>query len=42
VLFGAGYVDKVTWWKVGHVVTYLTLTIYFVVGLVWWRVLGLW
>jgi DASS family divalent anion:Na+ symporter len=42
VLFGAGYVDKVTWWKVGHVVTYLTMSIYFVVGLAWWRVLGLW
>ena len=42
VLYGAGYVDKVTWWKVGHVVTYVTLSIYFVVGLAWWRVLGLW
>lgn len=42
VLYGAGYVDKVTWWKVGHIVTAVALTIYFVVGLTWWKMLGLW
>jgi DASS family divalent anion:Na+ symporter len=42
VLYGAGYVDKGTWWKVGHIVTYTTMTIYFVVGLSWWKVLSLW
>ena len=42
VLYGAGYVDQPTWWKIGHVVTAVALTIYFVVGLSWWKVLGLW
>ena len=42
VLFGAGYVDKVTWWKVGHIVVAVSMSIYFGVGLVWWKLLGLW
>lgn len=42
VLFGAGYVDQGTWWKIGHIVTVVSLTIYFVVGLPWWHILGLW
>lgn len=42
VLFGAGYVDQGTWWKIGHIVTAVGLTIYFIVGLSWWKVLGLW
>lgn len=42
VLFGAGYVDQGTWWKIGHIVTVVGLTIYFVVGLPWWKMLGLW
>lgn len=42
VLFGAGYVDQGTWWKIGHIVTVVGLTIYFIVGLAWWKVLGLW
>lgn len=42
VLYGAGYVPQGTWWKIGHIVTLVGLTIYFVVGLTWWKVLGLW
>lgn len=42
VLFGAGYVDKPTWWRVGHIVTATTMVIYFVAGLLWWKLIGLW
>ncbi|MGA2990198.1 MAG: DASS family sodium-coupled anion symporter [Candidatus Korobacteraceae bacterium] len=42
ILFGAGYVPQSTWWKIGHITTYLGMTIYFIVGLAWWRLLGLW
>lgn len=42
VLFGAGYVPQGTWWKVGHIVTAVGMTIYFIVGLTWWKILGLW
>jgi divalent anion:Na+ symporter, DASS family len=42
VLFGTGYVERGTWWKVGHIVAYLCMAIFFVVGLTWWKVLGIW
>jgi len=42
ILFGSGYVPQSTWWKIGHITTYLGMLIYFVVGLTWWKVLGLW
>jgi DASS family divalent anion:Na+ symporter len=42
VLFGRGYVDRPTWWKVGHIVCYLCMAIFFVVGLSWWKIIGLW
>ncbi len=42
VLFGAGYVEVGTWWRLGLVVSLLNLVIWLGVGGVWWRVLGLW
>lgn len=42
VLYGAGYVGQGTWWKIGHIVTVVSLVIYFVVGSLWWKMLGLW
>lgn len=42
VLYGAGYVPQGTWWKIGHVVMVVSMTIYFIIGLSWWRFLGLW
>lgn len=42
LLFGMGYVDRPTWWKIGHVVCYLCMAIFFFVGLAWWKVIGLW
>lgn len=42
ILFGTGYVDQATWWKLGHVVTVVGLIIWLGTGMVWWKVLGLW
>lgn len=42
IIFGLGYVEQGTWWKVGHVVAFAGLAIYFVLGLPWWKLLGLW
>lgn len=42
VLFGAGYVDQVTWWKIGHITTVICMIIYFTIGMQWWKILGLW
>ncbi len=42
IFFGAGYVDQVTWWRVGFFVVAAQLLIWLGVGLLWWRVLGFW
>lgn len=42
VLYGAGYVPQGTWWKIGHIVMAISMAIYFIVGLSWWKLLGLW
>ncbi|AIF50387.1 DASS family sodium-coupled anion symporter [Pelosinus sp. UFO1] len=42
VLYGAGYVPQGTWWKIGHVVMVVSMTVYFIIGLSWWKFLGLW
>ena len=42
VLFGAGYVDIGTWWKLGLVVSVVNVVIWLVLGGLWWKVLGLW
>uniref|UniRef100_UPI00402AFE7C anion permease n=1 Tax=Veillonella magna TaxID=464322 RepID=UPI00402AFE7C len=42
LLFGAGYVPESRWWFTGHVIAFYSMAVYFVVGLAWWTVLGLW
>jgi len=42
IYFGAGYVSQTTWWRVGFVVSLMTIAIWATVGVGWWRVLGLW
>ncbi len=42
VLFGAGYVEVTTWWRLGFVVSLVNLAVWLGVGGLWWRLLGLW
>jgi DASS family divalent anion:Na+ symporter len=42
VLYGAGYVPQGIWWKVGHLVMAISMAIYFIIGLSWWKYLGIW
>ena len=42
IYFGAGYLSQSTWWRVGFVVSLLTIGIWATVGVGWWRLLGLW
>ena len=42
IYFGAGYVKQRTWWKLGLLVSLITITIWVVVGFVWWKTLKLW
>lgn len=41
ILFGAGYVPTGTWWKVGFVVSLINQAIFLVLGLAWWKIIGL-
>jgi len=42
VLFGTGYVDQKTWWKVGAVLAAFNVVVYMVIGLPYWKIIGLW
>ena len=42
IFFGAGYVTQTTWWRVGFFVVLFQLFAWLGVGLLWWKVLGLW
>ena len=42
IYFGANYVSQRDWWRLGFVVSGVTIGIWSVVGLAWWKVLGWW
>lgn len=42
ILFGAGYVDQATWWKLGFIISVINMVIWVGLGSFWWKVLGLW
>ena len=42
VIFIEGYVGFRKWWRAGFVMSILNLAIWLGVGIVWWKVLGLW
>jgi len=42
VLFGSGYVDLGTWWKLGGIISVVNIVIWLGIGGAWWKILGLW
>lgn len=42
VIFGSGYVELGTWWKLGALTGVINLLIWLIVGGLWWKVIGLW
>jgi divalent anion:Na+ symporter, DASS family len=42
IYFGADYVPQGTWWKLGLIASFLNIPIWITIGLLWWKVLGLW
>lgn len=42
VLFGTGYVELGTWWRMGLLVSIVNIVIWVGLGGLWWKVLGLW
>ncbi|MDF7680040.1 DASS family sodium-coupled anion symporter [Enterobacteriaceae bacterium ESL0689] len=41
ILFGAGYVPTGVWWKTGFIVSLLNQSVFFGIGLAWWKIIGL-
>jgi len=42
IYYNAGFVDLGTWWKLGLLVSVVNIIIWYGVGFLWWKVLGLW
>lgn len=42
IYFGAGYVTQRTWWKLGLIISVVTISIWTVFGFTWWKLLKLW
>jgi len=42
IFFGSGYVRLETWWRVGFFVVLFHFVVWLGLGLLWWRLLGLW
>jgi DASS family divalent anion:Na+ symporter len=42
ILFGAGYVSVVDWWKAGAIASVANILIWVIIGGAWWKVLGIW
>jgi DASS family divalent anion:Na+ symporter len=42
IYFGAGYIKQRTWWKLGLIVSFITIPIWVIFGFSWWKLLKLW
>lgn len=42
VLFGTGYVEQKDWWRVGTAVVVMNCLVYMLIGLPFWKIIGLW
>lgn len=42
IYFGARYVTQREWWRLGFIVSVITLGVWGTVGTLWWKVLGWW
>jgi divalent anion:Na+ symporter, DASS family len=42
VYFNAGYVRQGDWWRIGFLISLVNLAIWLGLGMLWWKVVGLW
>jgi DASS family divalent anion:Na+ symporter len=42
IYFGARYVSQREWWRIGFTTSLLTISIFGIIGVAWWKVLGFW
>ena len=42
IYFGADYLKQRTWWWIGLMVSFVTITVWSILGFAWWKILRLW
>lgn len=42
VFYGSGYIEVKDWWRIGFILSVVNIIIWFGLGSVWWKALGLW
>ncbi len=42
IFFGSGYVSMKSWWTYGFIMSTMFLVVWFLVGGLWWKLIGLW
>ncbi len=42
IYFGSGYIDVKDWWRVGFILSVMNIIIWFGLGSLWWKLIGLW
>lgn len=42
IIFGSGYVSMENWWVMGFIMSVVNLSVWGIVGGLWWKVLGYW
>jgi DASS family divalent anion:Na+ symporter len=42
IYFGARYVTQREWWRIGFIVSLLTIPTWAILGVTWWKILGWW
>jgi divalent anion:Na+ symporter, DASS family len=42
IIFGAGYLSQAAWWRVGLILSFVHVLIWLPIGLLWWKIIGLW
>jgi DASS family divalent anion:Na+ symporter len=42
VYFGLSYVSQASWWKIGFIISIVNLVIWLGIGMLWWKLVGLW
>lgn len=42
VFYGSGYIEVKDWWRIGFIVSVANIIIWFGLGSLWWKLIGLW
>ena len=40
IFFGSGYIELKDWWRIGFLLSVIHLVVWLGVGLIWWKVIG--